>query len=124
MKIVDEIKNCDKVFEKLKNQNYMLTKIFILQQGTSYWKWFLIKREKVFWKWINWIFCKLKDLWKALKSLCLPNKISPCKVKVLKINNAVEVDVSTVFKGSKNFNSSLVENLGGESCPNTPQTTQ
>lgn len=33
----------------LKNQNYMLSKIFIMQQDTNYRKWFLIKGE-YFWK--------------------------------------------------------------------------
>ena len=33
---------------------------------------------------------KFKDLWKAIKSLGLPNKVSYCKVKALKINNTVE----------------------------------
>ena len=33
---------------------------------------------------------KFKDLWKAIKPLRLPNKVSSCEVKALKINNTVE----------------------------------
>ena len=40
---------------------------------------------------------KPKDLWKALKSLGLPNKISSCEVSALKINNTVEHDANSCF---------------------------
>ena len=33
---------------------------------------------------------KLKDLWKALRSLGLPSKTSSCEVNALKINTKVE----------------------------------
>ena len=45
-KIVDEIKNRNKLFKNLKNQNYTLTKIFIMWQDINQGKWFLIKRYR------------------------------------------------------------------------------
>ena len=39
-----------------------------------------------------WIYCKPKDIWEALKSSLLFNKNFSCEVKVLKINNAVEIN--------------------------------
>ena len=39
---------------------------------------------------------KLKDIWKALKSLGLPDRISSCEVRPLKINNAVEHDANSI----------------------------
>ena len=39
---------------------------------------------------------KPKDLWKALKSLGFPNKISSCEFRALKINNAVEHDANSI----------------------------
>ena len=56
-------------------------------------------------------FGKLKDLWKALKSLGLPSKVSSCKVKSLKINNIVEHDVNSVLEGFKKCYTTLPENL-------------
>ena len=41
---------------------------------------------------------KPKDLWKALKSLVLSNKISSCEVSTLKMNNAVEHDANSICK--------------------------
>ena len=53
---------------------------------------------------------KPKDLWKALKSLGLPNKVSSCEVSALKINNTVEHDANSIL-GFKNYYSTLAENL-------------
>ena len=55
--------------------------------------------------------CKPKDLWKTLKSLGLPNKVSSCEVKFLKNNNTVKHDVNSVLEGFKSYYSALVENL-------------
>ena len=54
---------------------------------------------------------KPKDLWKALKSLGLSNKISSYKVKALKINNTVKHNVNLVLEGFKCYYSTLAENL-------------
>ena len=54
---------------------------------------------------------KSKDLWKALKSLGLPNKTSSCKVSDLKVNNTVEHDANSVLERFKNYYSTLAEIL-------------
>ena len=54
---------------------------------------------------------KPKDLWKALKSLGLSDKISSCEVSALKINNTVEHDANSVLEDFKNYYSTLTENL-------------
>ena len=54
---------------------------------------------------------KPKELWKALKSLGLPNKISFCEVNALKINNTVEHDANSVLESFKSYYSTLAENL-------------
>ena len=61
---------------------------------------------------------KPKDLWKALKSLGLPNKISSCEVSALKINNTAEHDANSVF-AFENYYSLLAE-----PCKHAPQSTQ
>ena len=65
---------------------------------------------------------KPKDLWKALKSLGLPNKISSCEVSALKINNTVEHDSNSVLEGFKNCYSTLAENLVNM-LPKAPKNT-
>ena len=84
----------------------------ITQQDTNYKKWFLIKREFFFKKKkkLAKFIGKPKDLWKALKSLGLPKKVSFCEVKALKINNTVEHNVNSVLEGFKRYYSTLVEN--------------
>ena len=48
---------------------------------------------------------------KALTSLGLPSKTSSCKVNALKINSKVENDFNSVLEGSRNYYSTLAENL-------------
>ena len=57
------------------------------------------------------LLVKPKYLWKALKSLGLPNKISSCEVSALNINNTVEHDANSILEGFKNYYSTLAENL-------------
>ena len=53
---------------------------------------------------------KSKDLWKALKSLGLPKKISSYEVSALKINDTVEHGANSIL-GFKNYYSTLADNL-------------
>ena len=72
----------------------------------------MIKRDRFFWnKKLSESIGKPKDLWKALKSLGLPNKISSCEVSALKINNTVEHDANSVLEDFKNYYSTLTKNL-------------
>ena len=74
--ISEAIKNCDKLLKEFKR-----SKVHKL----------IFNKEKYYFE-NKWIECigKPKDLWKALKSLGLPNKISSCKVSALKVNKTVQ----------------------------------
>ena len=54
---------------------------------------------------------KPKDLWKALKSLGLPNKMSSCEVSALKMNNTFDYVANLILEGFKSYYSTLAENL-------------
>ena len=69
------------------------------------------KKRSFFEKKLSESIGKPKDLWKALKSLGLPNKISSCEVSALKINNTVEHNANSVLEAFKNYYSTLAENL-------------
>ena len=57
---------------------------------------------------------KPKYLWKALRSQGLSSKTCSCEVNALKINNLVEHDLNSVLEGFRNYYSTLMENLDGE----------
>ena len=54
---------------------------------------------------------KPKELWKALKSLGLPNKTSSCEVSALKVNKTVQHDTNLVLGEFKDYYSNLAGNL-------------
>ena len=54
---------------------------------------------------------KPKELWKALKSLGLPNKISSWEVNAMKVNKTVQQDTNLVSGGFKDYYSHLAGNL-------------
>ena len=54
---------------------------------------------------------KLKELWKALKSLALPNKTSSCEVRALKVNKTVQHNTNLVLGGFKDYYSNLAGKL-------------
>ena len=54
---------------------------------------------------------KPKDLWKAIKSLGLPNKSGRCIVGALVENQIVKNETKSILKTSKSFYSNLAGNL-------------
>ena len=54
---------------------------------------------------------KLKELWKALKSLDLRNKISSCEVSALKVNKTAQHGKKLVLGGFKDYCYNSAENL-------------
>ena len=54
---------------------------------------------------------KPKELWKALKSLGLPDKISSCEVSVLKVNKTVQHDKNLVRSRFKYYASNQARHL-------------
>ena len=62
---------------------------------------------------------KPKELWKALKSLGLPKKISSCAVSALKVKKTVKHDTNLVLGGFKDYYANLVGKLL-EKLPKSP----
>ena len=54
---------------------------------------------------------KIKELWKVLKSLGLPDKISSYEVSALEVNKTDQHDTNLVLVGSKDCYSNLAGNL-------------
>ena len=54
---------------------------------------------------------KPKDLWKAIKSLRLPNKFGGCIVSALAENQILKHDTNSILKTFKIFYSNLARNL-------------
>ena len=110
-KIADEIKNRDKLFKKFKKSKLHIDKDIYNAARYKVRKMIFDKKRSFFEKKLSESIGKPKDLWKALKSLGLPNKISSCEVSALKINNTVEHDANSVLESFKNYYSTLAENL-------------
>ena len=69
------------------------------------------KKRDYFENKLNECIGKRKELWKALKFLGLPNKISSCEVSALQVNKTVQHDKSLVLGGFKDYYSNLPGNL-------------
>ena len=54
---------------------------------------------------------KLKELWKALKSLGLPSKTSVCGTTALKVKNTTSFETKSTLDVFKNYYSTLADNL-------------
>ena len=109
--IANEIKNRDKLFKKFKKSKLHIDKDIYNAARYKVRKMVFDKKRLFFEKKLIESIGKPKDLWKALKSLGLPNKISSCEVSALKINNTVEHDANSILEGFKNYYSTLAENL-------------
>ena len=109
--IADEIKNRDKLFEKFKKSKLEIDKDIYNARRYKLQKMIINKKRAFLAKKLTESIGKLKDLWKALRSLGLPNKTSSCEVNALKINNKVEHDFNSVLEGFGNYYSTLAENL-------------
>ena len=71
----------------------------------------LQKRKNNFLKTNSKSIGKPKDLWKAIKSLGLPNKSGGCIVGALAENQIVKHDTKSILKTFKSFYSNLVGDL-------------
>ena len=95
--------------ERRIKHNYISMSNYIMRLATRYISWFLI-RKKIILK-INECVGKPKELWKALKSLGLPNNTSSCEVRALEVNKTVQHDTNLVLGGLKDYYSNLAGNL-------------
>ena len=69
------------------------------------------KKKKFFEKKFKECIGKPKDLWKAIKSLGLPNKSGGCIVGALAENQIVKHDTKSILKTFKSFYSNLAGDL-------------
>ena len=88
--IADQIKNRDKLFKKFKKSKLHIKKDIYNAARYKVRKMIFNKTRSFFEKKLTESIGKPKDLWKALKSLGLHNKLSSCEVSALKIDNTVE----------------------------------
>ena len=99
-----------KYLKSLKNQNCTLTNIYNAARYKVR-KMIFDKKRSLFEKKLSESIGKPKDLWKTLKSLGLPDKISSFQVSALKINNTVEHDATLILEGFKNYYSTLADKI-------------
>ena len=109
--IADEIKNRAKLFKKSKKSKLHVDKDIYNAARYELQKMIFNKKRAFFQNKLTESIGEPKDLWKALKSLRSPNKVSSCEVKALKINNTVDHDANSVLAGFKSYYSTLAENL-------------
>ena len=88
--ISEAIKNHDKLFKKFKRSRSHIDKELYNATRYKVHKMDLNKKKNYFENKLTECIGKPKELWKALKSLGLPNKISSCEVSVLKVNKTVQ----------------------------------
>ena len=81
-----------------------------MRLNVSYICWFSIKKY-YFENKLKECIGKPEQLWKALKSLGLLNKISSCEVSALKVKKTFQHDTNVVLDGFKDCYSNLTENL-------------
>ena len=61
------------------------------------------KKKKFFENRLNDSIGKPKELWKALKSLCLPSKTSVCWTTALKVKHTTSFDTKSTLDVFKNY---------------------
>ena len=83
------IKNRDKLFKKFKKSELQIDKDICNAARYKLQKMFINKKRAFLENKLTESIGKLKDLWKALRSLGLPSKTSSCGVNALKINSKV-----------------------------------
>ena len=109
-KISEAIKNRDKFLKTLKKSRLHIDKELYNVARYKVHKLIFNKKKDYFENKLNECIGKPKELWKALKSLGLPNKTSSCEVSVLKINKTVQHDTNLVLGGFKDYYSKLAGN--------------
>ena len=89
--ISEAIKNRDKYWKNLKDLDDISMRNCIMRLNIRCITWFSIRKKDYFENKLNKCIGKEKELWKALKSLGLPNKISSCEMNALKVNKTVQM---------------------------------
>ena len=109
--ISEAIKNRDKLLKKLKKFRLRIDKELYNAARYKVHKMIFNEKKDYFENKLNECIGKPKELWKALKSLGLPKKISSCEVSTLKVNKTVQHDTNLVLGGFKDYYSNLAGKL-------------
>ena len=109
--ISEAIKNRDKLLKKFKKSRLHIDKKLYNAARCKVHKLIFNKKKDYFENKLNECIGKPNELWKALKSLGLPNKTSSCEVSALKVNKTVQHDTNLVLGGFKDYYSNLAGNL-------------
>ena len=92
-------KNRDKLLKKFKRSRLHINKELYNAARYKVPKIIFNKKKYYFESILNEYIGKPKELWKVLKSLGLPKKISSCEVSALKVNKTVQHDTNFVLGG-------------------------
>ena len=109
--ISEAIKNRDKLLKKFKKSRLHIDKEICNAARYKVPKSIFNKKKYYFEIKLNEIIGKPKELWKALKSLGLPNKTSSCEMSALKVNKTVQHDTNLILSGFKDYYSNHAGNL-------------
>ena len=116
--ISEAIKNRDKLLKKLKKFRLRIDKELYNAARYKVHKMIFNEKKDYFENKLNECIGKPKELWKTLKSLGLPKKISSCKLSALKVNKTAQHDTNLVLDGFKDYYS----NLGGKLLKKLPRS--
>ena len=109
--IYDVIKNRGKLLKKCKRSRLNIDKELYDAARYKVHKLIFNKKQYYFENKLSECIGKPKELWKALKYLGLPNKISSCEVSALKVNKTVQHDKNLVLGRFTDYYSNLAGNL-------------
>ena len=101
----------DKLFKKYKKTRLYVDKEIYKRTLYSVQNLIAKKKKEVFEKKLKECIGKPKDLWKAIKSLGLPNKSAGCIVGAPAENQIVKHDTKSTLKTFKSFYSNLAGDL-------------
>ena len=97
------IKNNDMLLKKLKRSRSHIDKELYSATRYKVNKMIFNKKKYHFENKLNQCIGKPKELWKALKYLVLPKKISSCEVSALKVNKTFQQDTNLVLGRFKDY---------------------
>ena len=109
VKFLKQIKNRDKLLKKFKKSRLLNDKEIYNAARYKAYNLIFNKKKDYFENKLYEYIGKPKELWKALKSLGLPNKISSCEVSAVKVNKTVQHDTNLVSGGFKDYYSTLLK---------------
>ena len=101
----------DKLFKKYKKTRLHVDKEVYKRAQYSVQNLITKKKKEFFENKLKECISKPKDLWKAIKSLSLPNKSGGCIVGALAENQTVKHDTKSILKTFNSFYSDLAGNL-------------